>query len=108
MSWSHLVETMGFEPTTQGLQTVWTEGLGELSWAPTRTERPGATSMDRVVSHMRGTAAPLDHRGGAGGVRWSPRSQASLVATGEQPPDRQLGKRWLGRPGPLWCKARMR
>jgi hypothetical protein len=55
-AWSRLVETMGFEPTTRCLQTVWTKGLGELSWAPTRTERPGATSMVRVVWHVRGTA----------------------------------------------------
>jgi hypothetical protein len=54
--WSGAVETMGLEPTTPCLQTVWTTGLGELSWAPTRTERPGATSMVRVVWHMRGTA----------------------------------------------------
>jgi hypothetical protein len=27
-----------------------------LSWAPTRTERPGATSMVRDVWHVRGTA----------------------------------------------------
>ena len=53
---SHLVETMGFEPTTPCSQTVWTKGLGELSWAPTLTERPGATSMVRVVWHVRGTA----------------------------------------------------
>jgi hypothetical protein len=51
-----MVETMGFEPTTPCLQTVWTKGLGELSWAPTRTERPGATSMVRDVWHVRGTA----------------------------------------------------
>jgi hypothetical protein len=31
-------------------------GLGGLSWAPTRTERPGSTSIVRVVWHARGTA----------------------------------------------------
>ena len=41
---------------TPCLQTVWTKGLGRLSWAPTRTERPGTTSIVRVVWHARGTA----------------------------------------------------
>jgi hypothetical protein len=85
---------MGLAPTTPCLQTVWTEGLGELSWAPTRTERPGATSMVRVVWHVRGTAAPLDHRGGAGGVREPSWSAQVLAATpGSYLRDRQLGNR---------------
>jgi len=48
---------MGFEPTTPCLQTVRTTGPGGLSWAPTRTERPGTTSIVRVVWHVRGTAS---------------------------------------------------